>query len=935
MFYNDGYRPMLGENKHPQFLGASGRECWAEIWDVIGPMMERVIETGEATWSEDLFLLMLRYGYLEETYFTFSYSPIRDETGRPRGIFNACTESTARVVGERRMKTLREMAVEARGADEAASLCAQILGRNARDTPFALVYLLDGAGARLRLAGHAGLEPGSPASPLVVATAESDGGWPLARVAKQGRPELVENLSERFPGLPEEPWNEPPRQAMLLPIPRPGTPEPAGVLALGISPRRAFDDAYRGFFELAASHVATAVSSARAYEMERERAEKLAEIDRVKTAFFSNVSHEFRTPLTLILGPVEDALRDPGKCLGGDGLEAVHRSALRLLRLVNSLLDFARLEAGRLQSSFEPTDLSVLTGGLVGSFQSLVESAGLRLVVDCPRLPEPVFVDRAQWEKIVLNLVSNAFKFTLEGEIVVGLRVNEGHVQLSVRDTGTGIPAGELPRIFDRFHRVPGARGRSFEGTGIGLALVQELVRQHGGSVRVESVVGEGSTFVVEIPRGCDHLPKDKIASGGVDGRGAGASPHLLEAAAWRAPGSGGPGGSTVGGSDLRADSIPTVDLARRARVLIADDNADMREYLVRLLAPRWTVVAFEDGQAAVDAALQHPPDLVLSDVMMPRMDGIALLRSLRGDPRTKTIPIVLLSARAGEEAVVAGLETGADDYLVKPFSALELMTRVTTHLELARARRAAAEAASELAETRAALLADLERKNKELEAFSYSVSHDLRGPLRSVEAFSRALEEECGQTIDARGKDHLRRVRGGAQRMEQIIDDLLQLSGVGWTELRRERASLTDIARAVAADLLGKHSGRKVEVRVEEGLLMDADPRLLRVAVENLLGNAWKFTAGTEVAHIEVGATTTSAQGTVYFVRDNGAGFDMKLAHELFRPFRRLHSESEFPGTGIGLATVRRVVERHQGCVWAEAEEGRGATFYFTIAAG
>ena len=709
MFYNDGYRPMLGESKHPQFLGRPGQECWAEIWDIIGPMMDQVIATGEATWSENLFLLMDRFGYLEETYYTFSYSPIRDEMGSPCGIFNACTETTGRVLGDRRMKTLREMSIEARTVDDAARLCLEVLGRTARDIPFALVYLLDDQGKQLRLAAQAGLEPGTLASPIAVDMQElDDAAWPLAKVAARGESEMVDGLQERFDCLPKEPWAEPAHRAMVLPITRPGGRQAAGALVLGISPRRAFDDDYRGFFDLVASHVATAESNARAYEEERQRAQRLAELDRAKTAFFSNVSHEFRTPLTLILGPVEDAL---GRgTLDGENLKTVHRSALRLLRLVNSLLDFSRIEAGRLQSAFEPTDLAVLTAGLAGSFQSLVEAAGMRLVVDCPPLLEPVYVDRSHWEKIVSNLVSNAFKFTFEGEIAVRLRRQNGHVELLVSDTGTGIPAHELPKVFERFHRVEGARGRSFEGTGIGLALVSDLVKAHGGTARVESLVGRGSTFFVSIPLGSAHLPEESIMGRkGASFDTPSLPPTLLEARQWLSSPHAPPAVEAI--DDVRPESI-----ARDGRrILVADDNADMREYLLCLLKPLWEVQVVRDGQEALASALAHPPDLVLSDVMMPRMDGVALLRELRANTRTASVPVVLLSARAGEDAVLEGLETGADDYLVKPFSARELLTRIRTHLGMASVRRAAAEAATELAETRASLLRASETRLRRL----------------------------------------------------------------------------------------------------------------------------------------------------------------------------------------------------------------------------
>ncbi len=408
---------------------------------------------------------------------------------------------------------------------------------------------------------------------------------------------------------------------------------------------------------------------------------KLGELDAAKTAFFSNVSHEFRTPLTLMLGPIEEALHQEVP-LGGESLRVVQRSAVRMSRLVNSLLDFSRLEAGRLQARFESTDLAELTAGLAGSFHSLIEAAGMSLVVDCPRLRGPAFVDRSQWEKVVSNLLSNAFKFTLEGKITVRLRERDKDIELEVSDTGTGIPEHELPLVFERFHRVEGARGRSLEGTGIGLALVKELAILHGGSVRVQSVVGRGSTFTVSIPQGFAHLPKERVAAtGDAIGVGArdGATPFVLEAAQWLPTGT--------------HDSPPEPAVAasaERETILVVDDNADMLRHIVSLLSPQWKVETASDGEAALALVKAAAPNLILTDVMMPRMDGFAFVRALRASPATRGIPVILLSARAGEEAVVEGLETGADDYLLKPFSGRELLTRVRTHLETARSRTSA-----------------------------------------------------------------------------------------------------------------------------------------------------------------------------------------------------------------------------------------------------
>ena len=281
---------------------------------------------------------------------------------------------------------------------------------------------------------------------------------------------------------------------MILPV-KQGSLTSTAVLIAGLSPLRPLDDGYRGFLDLVVRQFAAAIADAQAYEAERARSEALAEIDRAKTAFFSNVSHEFRTPLTLLLGPLEEALQKPAEGLSGEALDSAHRNALRLLRLVNTLLDFSRIEAGRAQAHYVPTDLAAATLELAGVFRSAMDRAGLRYSVTCDALPEPVFIDREMWEKIVLNLVSNAFKYTLDGEIRVKLHTSEAGAELVVADTGTGIPAEALPQLFNRFYRVPGASGRTHEGSGIGLSLVRELVRLHGGSIEVERHVGRAAYF--------------------------------------------------------------------------------------------------------------------------------------------------------------------------------------------------------------------------------------------------------------------------------------------------------------------------------------------------------------------------------------------------------------------------------------------------------
>ncbi len=391
-----------------------------------------------------------------------------------------------------------------------------------------------------------------------------------------------------------------------------------------------------------------------------------------------------------MLGPIEDALAEAGGLPAEQRgrLEIAHLSALRLLKLVNSLLDFSRIEASLTQARFEPTDLAELTAGLASNFRSACERAGLDLVVDCPPLGAPVHVDRAMWEKIVLNLLSNAFKFTLAGGITVALREAGAEVELVVRDTGVGIPASELPRVFERFHRVEGQRGRTHEGSGIGLALVDELVRLHGGRIGVGSMPERGTEFRVAIPFGTAHLPPGRIQGArGLASTAVRASAYTEEALRWL------PDQAAQQPEESGRNGTDMAPVEGRPRIVLADDNADMRAYVARVLERSgYEVEAVEDGEAALAAARRGtPPDLVLTDVMMPGVDCFAVLRGLRADPAMEGLPVILLSARAGEEARVQGLEAGADDYLVKPFSARELRARVDGAVGLARQRREAA----------------------------------------------------------------------------------------------------------------------------------------------------------------------------------------------------------------------------------------------------
>ncbi|MEH2126708.1 ATP-binding protein [Nostoc sp.] len=768
-----------------------------------------------------------------------------------------------------------------------------------------------------------------------------------------------------------------------------------------------------------------------AREQERQRAESLAELDRAKILFFNNVSHEFRTPLTLSLAPVQDALSDSVNPLTSsqrERLKLAHRNSLRLLKLVNTLLDFSRIEADRLKANYEPTDLSTYTAELASVFRSAIENANLQLVLDCPPLPDPICVDREMWEKIVLNLLSNAFKFTFQGIISVSLKPKANRVELMVSDTGVGISASELPHLFERFYQVKGAKGRSYEGSGIGLSLVQELVKRHGGAIAVTSAVDQGTTFTVTIPTGIAHLPADQIeVASTLPSTAVTANAFVEEALRWlpeeageqgsRGAGEQGAGGTALDkstefqlqssefqlqssefqlqssevqaqssevhaqssevqaqssevqaqssevqaqssevhaqSSEVQAQSSEVhaqssevqAQSSKRARILLVDDNADMRGYLRRLLNQYYEVEAVNDGLAALTAIRRGENviyDLVLADVMMPRMDGFELLRSLRASPNTQTIPIILLSARAGEESRVQGLETGADDYLIKPFSARELLARVNANLQLAQLRREAVyrEQVMQAVQTLndrleqqvKARTAQLEAINQELETFSSCISHDLRTPLRYISSFAERLEGKLNATlVDASSLQTLNIIIKSALEAEKMVDDLLEFSRLGKTEMHLTTVNISQLVQQVREQLQPELVGRSLHWEIEPLVAVKGDPALLRLVVQNLLSNAVKYTRNNSKAAITIGSIEQEPE-VIFFVKDNGAGFNMEYCDRLFSIFQRLHPQEEFPGTGVGLATARRIVHRHGGRIWAEGAIDEGATFYFSL---
>lgn len=1166
-FCNDAYLPTLGIKR--DFLGTPANKVWAEIWEHTGPRAESVVKTGKATWDEGLLLFLERSGFAEETYHTFSYSPVPTDSGEIGGMLCVVTEETTRVIGERRLATLRDLAADTdaiRAEPELFLTIERLIERHSKDTPFTALYLFEDHTEEARLAAATGIKGNSAMAPQVINASDPSAQWSARQILQKQGLIRIPNLGESCVEIPTLPWDKPAKEAVVVPLLQQGQERPAGFFVAGINPYRSFDGAYQSFIELLAGQIGAALSNVRAYQSERRRAEALAELDRAKTTFFSNISHELRTPLTLMLGPLEEELQNDGA--SKEGLRLAHRNTLRLLKLVNSLLDFSRLEAGRIEARYQPTDLGSFSAELASVFRSAMEKAGLRFTVHCPTISEQAYVDREMWEKIVLNLLSNAFKFTFQGEVSISVQVVGEFFELAVKDTGAGIPAAQMNNLFERFHRIRSTRSRSIEGTGIGLALVKELASLHGGSVQVESVEGSGSTFKVLIRRGRSHLPQNRVEESDHSRSSPFATAAFVnEATRWL------PEQPNEGATFPR--SSPLVDTERdlpmrNAKILVADDNADMREYVARLLGSAYSVTTVSNGAQALIKIKENPPDLVLSDVMMPEVDGFELLQTLRGDESTRQIPVVMLSARAGEEARIDGLQAGANDYLIKPFSARELLARVSSQLEInalrkegedrvnrilesitdafmvldkdwriaklneaakrnferfllnpehllgknhwevfpdsvggpvEKAFRRAAEAKApaefehfyapwnrwfsvrafplrdggisvfyqdvteaklagerirrseeqlrlltdtlpaliayldrnlvyrfnnrryedwfgapdisgrhvaetidhetarerepymrralegipqqfesvtvhrtlgprhtdvayvpdistegevrgfyvfvvdihdlkqtqiELERTRATLeetvaqrTAKLQETIGELEAFSYSVSHDMRSPLRAMEGFSKALLEDYSDKLDDEGKNLLRRIEKGARRLDMLIQDVLAYSRVAKGSFQLRAVNL----QSLIDETIQNFEFQPAAIKVVNPLpIVMAHEALLSQILSNLLGNAVKFARSDVRPEIRISAEPDGARVRIS-IADNGIGIDSSHFQRIFEIFGRVYADKLYSGTGIGLAIVKKAVERLGGKVGVASTPGQGSTFWFTLA--
>jgi signal transduction histidine kinase len=675
--------------------------------------------------------------------------------------------------------------------------------------------------------------------------------------------------------------------------------------------------------------------------------QKTLELDKLKTQFFSNVSHELRTPLALILGPLQKTLGEGGL---SDGVRAnltlIERNATLLHHHVSDLLDISKIEAGRMDVRYSQLDLARLLRAMASHFEGAARERAIRYTVSAPETLTAES-DREKARRILLNLLSNAFKFVPDGGLVdLTLEARDGHAVITVRDNGPGVPADMRQAVFERFFQVEGYAARAHDGTGLGLSIVKEFTELLGGTILCGEAPEKGALFTLTLPLtappGVRAAPEFADPDGEqVLGR---PDPAIPE------------GRTPVGPS-------PDKQLPPRNRplVLVVEDNPDMNSYITAILDRHYRVASAYNGEEGLATAMKIRPDLIVADVMMPRMSGDQMAIELRASPDMADVPIIMLTAKADDQLRLKMLRQGIQEYLSKPFSEQELLARIGVLLadrrrsleqlraseakfralfehmlsedisERKRAEEKILQLNNELEQRVKERTAELVAANEELDAFAYAVSHDLRAPLRAMSGFSQALLEDYGEKLDGEAGIFLNQIITGGRRMGYLIDGLLALSRCTRGDLRRERVDLSEIAERILHGLAKEEPARRVIFEVTADLFAEGDAAMLEVVMDNLLTNAWKFTARRPEAEIRVVAREGDEQRLICVV-DNGAGFDAAHAAKLFQPFQRLHRQEEFPGIGIGLATVQRIIHRHGGTISGEGKRDRGATFCFNL---
>ena len=657
--------------------------------------------------------------------------------------------------------------------------------------------------------------------------------------------------------------------------------------------------------------------------------EELKELDNAKMRFFSNVSHELRTPLTLILGPLEVILRGNQNPDLRPLLEAMEANARRLLRHVNALLDFAKIDAGKIECNYEYDSLGKILQGLVIAARPHLLNRKISLVMEgLDSIPETI-LDVDKVETMAANLLSNAIKFTPDGGRITIKAGEEGEiVWFEVEDTGIGIPKDKLDMIFERFHQVDDALNKNREGTGLGLAMVKQLTRIHTGKVTVQSRLGEGTTFRIELPKRPDSKSLERR---GIIGRRREDQMSYARTVALISPAGEQKSGSqteTLLADVLRSRFGNDQNTTHRIRnlappdaqkVLVVDDNQDLRTFIADLLADDYRVEMAQDGVEGLELARRWAPDLIVSDIMMPRMDGYEFTRQIRQDPSLSQVPVILATAKSGGEAVAEGLEVGANDYLAKPFEIRELKARVAAQLRTRRLERNLSERESRLAA---------------IGKMTSAIVHDLKNPLSAIIGFAEITRQDIltGKGSEMVTQD-LEPVISEANRLSRMIAEVLDFARGSSSDLNLVPTELAVYLETVCSPLKQKLTAMGIELILhhesEVNLLVNIDnDRMLRV-VENLIQNAQEaiWTGGQDTRDKHIWITTRCDERSVSVrIADDGPGISPEMIPNLFDAFTTGKKRS---GTGLGLATVRNLVLAHGGEITAEPKSAEGGAAF------
>ena len=752
---NESYAQIVTD---PHGFGKPGREIWASIWDRMRPLFEQVMK-GTPVYKENELQELEPYGdgHVLEFYYSYRFVPIASKEKKFIGMFNQATDCTDQVLAERRLGTVRDMSEQllvVRTIQEYYNGITAVLEENPLDAPFVLCYSVNqretqhsyvsvevklqttvgvpkdhrAAPRELTMSLHVkarsafGPNADRLSSPTLSAISVLSSGsgrvydssetqsWPILKALTTRQCIVVEDCRDFIEGFALRAWDTLPTSAIVVPICSESSIDiPESVLILGLNLRRPLDAKYDAWVQVLRAHLASSLQSVKAYEAEQKRINDNAAMERAKQAWFRGAANDLRSPLTLINGPIEDLLTtklDPSQ---KKQLVTAKRNIDRLMRLVNSLMDFSRLEAGRVEGRFVPTDLGTFMSELTSLFRPAVERMQLDFIVQIEPYDGLVYIDPMLFETIVSNLIGNSLKYTEEGAIIVRLRYRE-FAEISIVDTGVGIPAKEVSMVTELFHRATTAVHAGTQGTGLGLALAKELLHLHDGDLFVTSQTAEesggphGSVFTARIPLTVKHSSSDPGSTGMF---GTYSKAIAAEAVRWvkdfETDTSSETGGNSQTGSTRLNDGLL---FEKSDTLLLVDYDLDMRNFIRHIFSPFCTVLEATNGKDALRMAIESPPSLILSDVIMPKMNGLELLAEIRKSPATRITPMVLLSAMSGDEARVEALLMGAEDYLEKPFKPKELLARVHLHMQVGK-KRANLEMLFAAREAELALLSD------------------------------------------------------------------------------------------------------------------------------------------------------------------------------------------------------------------------------------